>query len=76
MFAVAVESESEYTASLLSLYQEYSVALTKCAPEEFDAKYEEFKQKYLDAGYQEIIDERKAAYDAGQTTKLPEAPTP
>lgn len=76
VFAVAVESESEYTASLLSLYQEYSVALTKCAPEEFDAKYEEFKQKYLDAGYQEIIDERKAAYDAGQTTKLPEAPTP
>lgn len=76
VFAVAVESESEYTASLLSLYQEYSVALTKCAPEEFDAKYEEFKQKYLDAGYQEIIDERKAAYDAGQTTKLPEAPIP
>ncbi len=76
IFAVAIESESEYSASLLSLYQEYSVALTKCAPEEFDAKYEEFKQKYLDAGYQEIIDERKAAYDAGQTTKLPEAPTP
>lgn len=74
VFAVAIESESEYTASLLSLFQEYSVALTKCAPEEFDQKFEEFKQLYLDAGYQEIIDERKAAYDEGKTTKLPEAP--
>lgn len=74
VFAVAIESESEYTASLLSLYQEYSVALTKCKPEEFDQKYEEFKQRFLEAGYQEILDERMAAYEAGNTTKLPAAP--
>ncbi len=74
VFAVAIEAESEFTASLLSLYQEYSVALTKCKPEEFDALYAELCKKYLEAGYQQIIDERKAAYDAGNTTKLPVAP--
>lgn len=71
VFAVAIEAESEYSATLLSLYQEYSVALTKCKPEEFDAKYAEFCQKFLEAGYQEVIDERLAAYEAGNTTKLP-----
>ncbi|HPF86672.1 MAG TPA: extracellular solute-binding protein [Candidatus Limiplasma sp.] len=71
VFAVAIESESEYSASLLSLYQEYSVQLTKCDPAEFDTLYAELSQKYLDAGYQEIIDERLAAYEAGSTTKLP-----
>ena len=30
------------------------------------------RQEYLDAGYQAIIDERLAAYEAGQTTKLAE----
>lgn len=71
VFAVAIESESEYTASLLSLYQEDYSKLVKCAPEEFDALYEQLCQEYLDAGYQEIIDERLEAYEAGQTTKLP-----
>lgn len=71
VFAVAIESESEYTATLLSLWKEYSARLVKCAPEEFDALYEELSQKYLDAGYQEIIDERLAAYKAGNTTRLP-----
>lgn len=74
VFAVAIESESEYSASLLSLYQEDFSKLVKCDPAEFDALYEELSQEYLDAGYQEIIDERKAAYEAGSTTKLPARP--
>ena len=71
IFAVAIESEAEYSASLLSLYQEAYAKLVKCDPAEFDALYAELCQDYLDAGYQEIIDERLAAYEAGQTTKLP-----
>ncbi len=71
IFAVAIESEAEYTATLLSLYQEYYAKLVKCEPAEFDALYAELSQEYLDAGYQEIIDERLEAYEAGQTTKLP-----
>lgn len=71
IFAVAIASESEYSASLLPLWQEYSVKLTKCKPGEFDALYAKFSKDYLSAGYQEIIDERLAAYKAGKTTKLP-----
>lgn len=72
VFATAISSESEYSATLLNLYKEYSVKLTKCKPEEFDALYKELSQKYLDAGYQEIIDERLQAYKDGKTTKLPD----
>lgn len=71
VFSVAIASESEFSATLLSLYQEYSVQLTKCKPEEFDAQYKDLSQKFLDAGYQQVIDERAAAYEAGSTTKLP-----
>jgi putative aldouronate transport system substrate-binding protein len=71
IFATTIASESEYSATLLSLYQEYLVQLTKCDPAEFDTLYAELSQKYLDAGYQTIIDERLAAYEAGLTTKLP-----
>ena len=71
VFAVAIESESEYSATLLSLYQEDYAKLVKCDPAEFDALYEQLSQEYLDAGYQEIIDERLAAYENGQCTKLP-----
>ena len=65
-----MESESEYTATLLSLAKEYTVRLTKCKPEEFDVLYKEFSDAYLKAGYQEIIDERLDAYKDGNTTKL------
>lgn len=71
VFAVAIESESEYSATLLSLWQVAYAKLTKCDPAEFDALYDELAQEFLDAGYQEIIDERLAAYEAGNTTKLP-----
>lgn len=70
-FGVAIEAESEYNASLLSLAIEYYDTLVMCDPADFDAKYEELAQAYLDAGYQEVIDERLAAYEAGNTTKLP-----
>lgn len=71
IFATSLESESEYSGVLLNLYQEFSVGLVTAKTEEFDALYEEFSQQYLDAGYQEIIDERLKAYKEGKTTKLP-----
>lgn len=70
-YAVAIEAESEYSATLLSLAIEYYDTVVMCSPEEFDAKYDELAQAYLDAGYQAIIDERLAAYEAGNSTKLP-----
>lgn len=72
IFAVAIEAEAEYSASLVDLYKEYRDRLTMCSPEEFDTLYAELSQKYLDAGYQEVIDARREAYEAGNSTKLPE----
>lgn len=71
VFAVTIASEAEYSATLLSLYQEDFSKLVKCKPDEFDALYKQLSQEYLDAGYQEIIDERLQAYNDGMTTKLP-----
>lgn len=70
LFAVVLESVTEYQASIIELYKEYRDQLTMCSPDEFDALYDELAQKYADAGFQEIVDERLAAYEAGQSTKL------
>ena len=71
MFGGALDSVTEYgTALKEEIYPEYRDQLVMCAPEEFDALYDELSQKYLDAGYQEVIDERQAMFDAGNTTKL------
>ena len=72
VFSVPIESLNEYRASLQSLFQEFYTKLVKCKPEEFDALYEELSKKYLEAGYQEIMDEKLEAFEAGNTTRLPD----
>ncbi len=69
-FSVAMEAEAEYQTTLVNKYKEYRDKLTMCAPEEFDALYEQYAQEYLDAGWQEIIDERAEQYEAGFSTHL------
>ena len=71
LFGGALESVTEYGTSLKEeIYPEYRDQLVMCKPEEFDALYDELSQRYLDAGYQAIIDERQEMYEAGETTKL------
>lgn len=72
LFAVTINSVDEYRRDLQMKYAEFKDQLVMCAPEEFDALYDQLAQEYLDMGYQEILDERKAAYEAGKTTKLPD----
>lgn len=72
-YSVTIDAQVEYAGALQSLFQEYYTALVKCDPEKFDELYEEYKQKYLKAGYQEIIDEKREAYRNGYTSKLPDA---
>ena len=69
-FAVALESVAEYQSSLLDLYRQYRYQITKCAPENFERLYDELAKKYADAGYQNIVDERREAYKAGKSTRL------
>ncbi|SFD10243.1 extracellular solute-binding protein [Butyrivibrio sp. YAB3001] len=71
LFGGALESVTEYGTSLKEeVYPEYRDKLVMCKPEEFDALYEELSQKYLEAGYQEVIDERAQMLNDGKTTRL------
>ena len=70
LYSVSMDAETEYQTVLTNLYKEYRDKLTMCSPDEFDALYEKYAQEYLDAGYQEVIDERAAAYEAGNSTHL------
>lgn len=72
LFAVSIKSVDEYRGDLQMKYAEFKDQLVMCKPEEFDALYDKLAQEYLDMGYQAILDERKAAYEAGKTTKLPD----
>ena len=65
IFTKAVQATSEYSADLNALWQEACADLGTCDPAEFDAKYEEYCQEYLDAGYQEILDEKQSYIDEG-----------
>lgn len=69
-FGVAMEAEGEYQTTLVEKYKEYRDKLTMCSPEEFDALYDQFAQEYAEAGYQAVAEERLAAYQAGNSTKL------
>ncbi|MCI1982091.1 MAG: extracellular solute-binding protein [Oscillospiraceae bacterium] len=66
LFSKSIPSVAEYKATLLSKWQKDTVILTTCKPSEFDSKYKHLCKEYLDAGYQKILDERKAAYEADQ----------
>ncbi|AIQ51269.1 ABC transporter substrate-binding protein [Paenibacillus sp. FSL R7-0331] len=66
MFTTVLEKTNEYKADLNSLFQDLYVK-TVLAPEaEFDAVYAEAKEAFLKAGYQEILDEKQAAIEAGK----------
>lgn len=70
MFATSIDSVSEYQTSLIELYIEYRDALTMCAPEEFDALYDEYTEAYNAAGYAEITAERLEALNNGLSSRL------
>ena len=47
------------------------IVIPKNLTEKQIALYKELSEKYLNAGYKQIIEERQAAYKAGNSTKLP-----
>lgn len=73
LFSVVIESEVDYSGSLMEMYKEFRDELTMCKPEEFDALYDKLAKEYAEAGFEEIAQERKAAYEDGKSTKLPDA---
>ena len=65
IFTKAVESTSEYSSDLSTLWQEAYVDCVTCSPDEFDARYAEYSEEYLEAGDQEILDEKQSLIDEG-----------
>lgn len=70
MFATDLPSVAEYQGTLLTLYAELRDALVMCDPAEFDALYEESAQRYAEAGYEEITQERLKAYQDGLSSRM------
>ncbi|PAF15511.1 ABC transporter substrate-binding protein [Shouchella clausii] len=65
LFTVVIESQNRYQADLNALFQELYLEVALGPEEAFDENYEAAKQRYLNAGYQEILDEKQAAIEAG-----------
>ncbi len=70
-FALTLEQAASLQPYLLTQYETYATQLVVCKPEEFDSLYESLSAKYLNDGYQTVIDERAAAYKEGKTSSLP-----
>ncbi|ASA21602.1 ABC transporter substrate-binding protein [Paenibacillus donghaensis] len=66
LFSVVLEKVNEYKTDLNVLFQELYIKCALAPSDQFDATYEAAKKAYLDAGYQEILDEKQKAIDAGQ----------
>ena len=62
IFNKPISSLTTLGESLKSKWQVIQVDLINCKPEEFDAKYEAACKDYLDAGYQQVLDEKKQVY--------------
>lgn len=65
LFTVTLEKLAEYKTDLNELWKELYVQCVLCPESEFDATYEKACETYLEAGYQEILDEKQAQLDAG-----------
>ncbi|MEK4063326.1 MULTISPECIES: ABC transporter substrate-binding protein [unclassified Paenibacillus] len=65
LFSVVLEKVNEYKTDLNTLFQELYIKCALAPEDQFDAVYEAAKKTYLDAGYQEILDEKQQAIDAG-----------
>ncbi|MBD0382848.1 extracellular solute-binding protein [Paenibacillus sedimenti] len=66
MFTVVLKKVSEYKADLNALFQEQYLKVALAPADKFDAVYAEAKKKFLEAGYQEILNEKQKAIDAKQ----------
>lgn len=65
LFTVTLEKQAEYKADLNELWKELYVQCALAEEADFEATYEKACQTYLDAGYQEILDEKKEQIAAG-----------
>lgn len=66
LFTVVLKKVSEHKADLNALFQELYLKIVMSPADQFDKLYADAKKKFLDAGYQEILNEKQKAIDANQ----------
>lgn len=64
-FTVTIEANAKYNETLYTKYATLRDQIVMGSEADFEKNYEAAKKEYLDSGYQAIIDEKKAAFDAG-----------
>lgn len=64
-FTVSIAANDEYKATLYTLYATLRDKIVMGSEADFEKNYEDACKEYLDQGYQAIIDEKKAAFEAG-----------
>ena len=64
-FTVSIAANDEYKDTLYTTYATLRDKIVMGSEADFEANYEAACQEYLDAGYQAIMDEKKAAFEAG-----------
>ncbi|MDQ8738134.1 extracellular solute-binding protein [Paenibacillus sp. LHD-38] len=65
LFTIVLNKVNENKADLNNLFQELYLKIVIGTEDKFDEAYAAAKKQYLEAGYQEILDEKQAAIDAG-----------
>ena len=64
-FTVSIAANDEYKNTLYTLYATLRDKIVMGSEADFEKNYEDARKQYLDAGYQAIMDEKKAAFEAG-----------
>lgn len=64
-FTVSIAAQDEYKDTLFTKYATLRDQVVMGSEADFEANYEKASKEYLESGYQAIIDERKAAFEAG-----------
>ncbi len=70
-FTVSIAAQDEYKDTLFTKYATLRDMIVMGSQEDFEANYEKASKEYLESGYQAIIDERKAAFEAGSYVEQP-----
>ncbi|MCR5823396.1 MAG: extracellular solute-binding protein [Lachnospiraceae bacterium] len=65
MFTVSIASSDEYKTALSSKYAELRDKIVMGKEADFEKNYAAASEEYLKSGYQEVIDEKKKAFEAG-----------
>ena len=70
LLATDITAVTDNQTTLVANYVVYRDQLVQAKPDDFDKLYDELSKKYLDDGFQAVIDEREQAYKDGLSSKL------